>query len=358
MSTERNEKRCETNRFTRPYYFDGMLLEKKDFQAEQAYQNGKRRLLNQTLYGQGVVCGLEIDWQPGEKCFKILPGLAFDPFGNEIYVDEALKVELHTLLTQIPKSRKDPCKNMVDDITKDYCIGICYNEVCSDPVPIYLPGGSCGEQTCKPSRKKEGFCIQLLEANSCCASLNEMRVSKKTHCKKNQENTAAEVDQKQCWGIKDNQQFNWKEYQAFCRRSLPCPEYPDKCESGSHHCISLGKLILNNDETIESICIHECRTYVFSGRMMQYLIYSLFDNLASCSHLIKNNDIEDLNPLQLTKNPIYALCWLTKHLLVDSYELSLKEELKKDPMCSQTFAILKKILNVDDAAQKEEDNDV
>ena len=51
---------CDYNEFRRLRYFHGMLLDDKDFQAEQQYHAGKRRLLNRMLHGSGVVCGLDI----------------------------------------------------------------------------------------------------------------------------------------------------------------------------------------------------------------------------------------------------------------------------------------------------------
>jgi len=38
-------------------YFYGKMLTARDFETEQRYFNNKRRLLNRTLYGAGVVCG-------------------------------------------------------------------------------------------------------------------------------------------------------------------------------------------------------------------------------------------------------------------------------------------------------------
>ena len=41
-------------------YFYGKMLTARDFETEQRYFNNKRRLLNRTLYGAGVVCGLGV----------------------------------------------------------------------------------------------------------------------------------------------------------------------------------------------------------------------------------------------------------------------------------------------------------
>ena len=46
--------------FERNNYFYGKLLTSKDFQNEQRYTNDKRRLINRTLHGMGIVYGMDV----------------------------------------------------------------------------------------------------------------------------------------------------------------------------------------------------------------------------------------------------------------------------------------------------------
>ena len=44
----------------RNQYFYGKMLTARDFETEQRYFNNKRRLINRTTLGAGVVCGLGV----------------------------------------------------------------------------------------------------------------------------------------------------------------------------------------------------------------------------------------------------------------------------------------------------------
>ena len=41
-------------------YYVGKLLTSADFQAEQTYNDHKRRFLNEMMFGSGIVCGLGV----------------------------------------------------------------------------------------------------------------------------------------------------------------------------------------------------------------------------------------------------------------------------------------------------------
>src|SRR5262249_8563164 len=155
------------NEFRRPRYFHGMLLTDKDFLAEQTYHAGKRRLLNRTLHGSGVVCGLDLNAQRGGQAIEVTPGLALDCCGNEIWVANAVSLDLAKLLPSKAAS-KGKCiqESKPEDAggePKSYYLGIRYEEKASDPVSVYLPGAGCEERTCDYSRNKEGFCLEIVE---------------------------------------------------------------------------------------------------------------------------------------------------------------------------------------------------
>jgi hypothetical protein len=69
-------------------YYDGEFLRAFDFSDEQTYHMEMRRRLNRYLHLYGIVRGLELDdTKPGGvEQVSILPGLAIDALGREIYV--------------------------------------------------------------------------------------------------------------------------------------------------------------------------------------------------------------------------------------------------------------------------------
>lgn len=90
-----DDKGCDLQLFQRNNYFYGKLMTVRDFEDEQKYMNGKRRLLNKTLHGTGVVCGFD----PEKVTFSSKSAadvdvtfqdciIALDNCGHEIYVPQ------------------------------------------------------------------------------------------------------------------------------------------------------------------------------------------------------------------------------------------------------------------------------
>src|SRR6478672_10022031 len=146
---DKDKSVCDYNEFRRLRYFHGMLLDEKDFQAEQLYHSGKRRFLNRMLHGSGVVCGLELGGKKEGRWIEITSGFALDCSGNEIWVPKNQNIDLASLL---PKGKGKPGAECVDDEHPDqpktYYIGIRYDEKPTNPVSVYLPSGNCEERTC------------------------------------------------------------------------------------------------------------------------------------------------------------------------------------------------------------------
>lgn len=72
--------------FTAVNYHFGMLLGVDDFETEQGYHRGKRRLHNGWLHGGGVVWGLEVTVDRPSGEVRVEPGLALDRAGRELYL--------------------------------------------------------------------------------------------------------------------------------------------------------------------------------------------------------------------------------------------------------------------------------
>ncbi len=73
-------------------YYTGMLLSADDLQAEQDYQQEKRKLHNRCLHGYGVVCGLDVSLWKGN--IRVSPGVALSCTGDEILVEMRAQVPL------------------------------------------------------------------------------------------------------------------------------------------------------------------------------------------------------------------------------------------------------------------------
>jgi hypothetical protein len=168
MSTDKSrDNHCDYNNFKRTRYFHGMLMTDRDFREEQIYHNEKRKLLNRMLHGWGIVCGLDIKWEAGKNLISIEPGVALDCHGNEIVVCEPYELDLGPATCLGIKPPKKPltpqdCADMERaDTPNMFYIAMRYNEVPTDPVPVYAPAGGCDEKVCDYSRTREGFCVDV-----------------------------------------------------------------------------------------------------------------------------------------------------------------------------------------------------
>ena len=77
-------------------YTTGMLLGVDDFKAEQDYLRERLQRHNRLLHGAGIVTGLGITVQRDSAGSRITiaPGLALDPTGNEICVEQSVDLAL------------------------------------------------------------------------------------------------------------------------------------------------------------------------------------------------------------------------------------------------------------------------
>lgn len=77
-------------------YFYGKMLTARDFEIEQRYFNNKRRLINRTILGAGVVCGLGV-YRNDDTSFSVETGFALDYLGREIVVSEPIIRNIRTV---------------------------------------------------------------------------------------------------------------------------------------------------------------------------------------------------------------------------------------------------------------------
>lgn len=116
-------------------YFYGKMLTARDFETEQRYFNNKRRLLNRTLFGAGVVCGLGV-YRNDDVSFSVETGLALDYMGREICVnapvirklrmvdgyDSLEKSDRAYLCLQYSQEEREPVNNIgaADSVSEQY----------------------------------------------------------------------------------------------------------------------------------------------------------------------------------------------------------------------------------------------
>ncbi len=141
--------------FERNNYFYGKLLTSKDFQNEQRYMNDKRRLINRTLHGMGIVYGMDVV-AADESAIILQSGMALDAGGREIVVPHTQVIKLSTV---------DGYKDLKTD---NVYLGIEYAE--SKANPIYeMQESDVREQ--QYNHTKESFHLYLKDAQDCAADI-------------------------------------------------------------------------------------------------------------------------------------------------------------------------------------------
>jgi len=94
---------CKVKHFERNHYFQGKLLTARDLADEQKYFNEKRWLINRTVLGWGIVCGLDVC---PDKCgLRIEPGLALDCCGHELLVCDRRVVKIEDFVETVGDKR-------------------------------------------------------------------------------------------------------------------------------------------------------------------------------------------------------------------------------------------------------------
>lgn len=384
-----NDRYCDYNNFRRARYFHGMLMTDRDFREEQLYHIEKRKMLNRTLHGWGVVCGLGITGKIGGSTITIGPGVALDCHGNEIVICDPYSIDLTSnpcmgTPHKKPVTAKD-CQQK-EDVKKSNISYICirYNEVPTDPVPAYAPGGGCEEKACDNSRIREGFCIKTFDTLPCQPKIpgidpslikriidnckgkfgivltgrvvnatedtiqfnnasnqqnfyNGMQITITSGSGSGQTRTInaydggkniATVDEP--WGTVPDET---SAYSIANKKCLPetlkefsavfCttpPACPDCCPD--EHYIILGKVEMNTGKTIINTISNDDRSYVMTANLFKYIFSSLLNGL---EELYPNKDIElpDINMIHT--NPIQALCWITQIMLSNASKMASQE---------------------------------
>lgn len=206
---------CRNQGFVRPRFFAGQLLTEEDLQQIVDYSVAKHRLHNQRLWGDGVVCGLEVTCHPcGGGTVQVNPGYALDCCGNDLVLSCPQSLDINAMIRDLKRSLRggidcgDPCPppkqngqttppqptpgtsvgvsnpasaavnprptqtpvepvHEPKDTTRHYCLYIRYCETLTEPVTPYATDEGCSNQSCQPTRVNEGVSFELRCSESC-----------------------------------------------------------------------------------------------------------------------------------------------------------------------------------------------
>ncbi|MDE7298713.1 MAG: hypothetical protein K2N94_07770 [Lachnospiraceae bacterium] len=134
--------------FERNRYFFGKLLSVEDFEREQAYMNHKRRMLNRLLYGDGVLCGLQV-LEVDEESISVEMGVALDSLGREIVMEQPVIKRLSVL-----DGFREHCVENGNGGILYLCIE--YSEEAAEPVHCIGSAGDDGGKPLEFNKWREG----------------------------------------------------------------------------------------------------------------------------------------------------------------------------------------------------------
>jgi hypothetical protein len=148
-------------------YFPRQLLTVDDMVTEFEYFRQKLRRHNLFLHGWGIVCGLEVTPDPTSDApsrVKIGSGYAIGPYGDEIYVADAVFLDLARCDTGVGT---DPCEPSLPlngkGVGATVYVAIMYAECLAKPVRAMPVGCACDEDDCQYSRIRDSFQISCLD---------------------------------------------------------------------------------------------------------------------------------------------------------------------------------------------------
>ena len=152
---------CATPDFERNNYFYGKQFTVRDLLQEQSYFNEKRRLVNRMVLGWGVVCGLDVDWEPEKREFIVQTGMALDCCGREIIVCGPQRVAFEDYEEQYRDARGKA------EQEGKFVLCLEYDECHAEPVE--LPAVGCDdEERTEFNRVRDGFKLRIKKWEDAC----------------------------------------------------------------------------------------------------------------------------------------------------------------------------------------------
>jgi len=147
---------CGLSTLQRPYYNTGQLLDDDDLNAGVTYTQDLTRLLFRSLFGCGVICGLQVSaqWACGKTKWSITvtKGLALDCQGNPIELPADATMQYGSECQELPPA---------------LWVVICYIQKCCRPKDVTCSQDDSAQP--KPTRVRAGYEIRLYESLPKCA---------------------------------------------------------------------------------------------------------------------------------------------------------------------------------------------
>ena len=137
--------------FERNRYYVGKLLTSADFQAEQTYNNYKRRFLNEMMFGSGIVCGLGV-YSLDDLSIMVDSGVAVDGCGREIAVES-------------PVVRKLSAVEGFEELQTER-VTLCLKYQEEDVHPVYTVRGQESGESYECNRVREGWQFVLRDSEA------------------------------------------------------------------------------------------------------------------------------------------------------------------------------------------------
>jgi hypothetical protein len=152
---------CATPHFERNNYFYGKQFTVRDLLQEQSYFNEKRHLVNRMVLGWGVVCGLDVRWDPKKRELVVGTGMALDCCGHEIVVCEEQRVAFEDYEEQCRRAQEKP------DLEGKFVLCLEYDECNAEPVD--LPAVGCDDdERSEFNRIRDGFKLRIKNWKDAC----------------------------------------------------------------------------------------------------------------------------------------------------------------------------------------------
>jgi hypothetical protein len=177
---------CDSTIAELPRYYPRQLITPDDLTLEQNYFRDRMRRHNRLLHGWGVVCGglvcpVTTTNADGTTSFtpwqvQVQQGYVLGPYGDEIILDCARKVDLRT--PGVSGVTGEPCIDAPDpwcsqvftppSTTGVLYIAVKYKQVMTRPVRVQPVGCGCDNTNCEYSRWHDGYEIGVLQTCPTC----------------------------------------------------------------------------------------------------------------------------------------------------------------------------------------------
>lgn len=154
----------------RTRFFPGQLITPEDLIQDQIYFREKNRRHNRLIHGWGIVCGGQVT--PGKQDCEVIiePGYILGPYGDEIYIDREITVNLcqegvdGNVLSPCGENLDPWCSNVQVDRPsgQPLYIAIRYAECQTRPVRVATMGCGCNELECEYSRIQDSYAVKVL----------------------------------------------------------------------------------------------------------------------------------------------------------------------------------------------------